>query len=203
MRHAAEVKSAQFSPDGTKIVTASDDHTARLWDASSGKPFTDPFAHPAEVTSARFSPDGRQIVTVCNDKTIRIWDAESGKLLAEPFPGGDGQSAQFRPDGKRLLTASQEGGVFLWDLLPAEKSAPRWLLTLAEMLAGQRLDDHGVFQIIRTDPSQTRKEIEDQLAQSSSDEWSAWGKWWLGDRSNRTISPFSQISVHESNQSKP
>jgi len=203
LRHAAEVKSAQFSPDGTKIVTASDDHTARLWDASSGKPLTDPFAHPAEVTSARFSPDGRQIVTVCNDKAIRIWDAESGKLLAEPFPGGDGQSAQFSSDGKRLLIAAQEGGAFLWDLLPAEKSAPRWLLTLAEMLAGQRLDDNGVFQIIRTDPSQTRKEIEDQLAKSSSDEWSAWGKWWLGDRSSRTISPFSQISLREYNQSEP
>jgi WD40 repeat protein len=203
LRHTDAVMSAQFSPDGTKIVTASNDHTARLWDASSGKLLTDPLEHPAEVTSARFSPDGRQIVTVCNDKTIRVWDAESGKQIAEPFPGGDSQSAQFSPDGKRLLIASQEGGASLWDLLPTEKTAPGWLLTLAQILAGQRLDDNGVFQILRTDPNQTRKEIEDQLAKSSSDEWSAWGKWFLGDRSTRTISPFSQIPVREYNQSEP
>ncbi|HEX4631550.1 MAG TPA: TIR domain-containing protein [Chthoniobacterales bacterium] len=203
LRHTAEVTFAEFSPDGTKIVTASDDHTARLWDASTGKPLTDPLQHPAEVMSARFSPNGRQIVTTCIDKAVRIWDVESGKLIAEPFPGGDDQSAQFSPDGKRLLIAWQDGGVFSWDLLPSERAAPGWLLSLAEMVAGQRLDDHGVFQVIRTDPSQTRDEIENELAKNGGDEWSAFGKWWLGDRKARTISPFSQISVAEYNQSKP
>ena len=29
--------SAQFSPDGTRIVTASGDKTARVWDAATGK----------------------------------------------------------------------------------------------------------------------------------------------------------------------
>jgi len=197
LRHTSEVKSAQFSPDGTKILTASDDHTARLWDASTGKPLSDPLQHPAEVTSARFSHDGRQIVTVCTDKAIRIWDAETGKQIAEPFQNGDAQSAQFSPDGKRLLIASQQAEVFLLDLMPADKTAPRWLLTLAEMLAGQRLDDNGVFQVIRSDPSQTRKEIEDQLEKTKEEEWSAWGKWWLADRATRTISPFSQITVPE------
>lgn len=197
LRHTGPVTSAQFSPDGSRIITASDDRTARLWDSSTGKPLTDPLEHPAEVTSARFGPDGRQIVTVCSDNIIRIWDAESGKLIADPFEGGDAQSAEFSPDGKRLLIASQQKGVLVRDLAPTEKTAPPWLLTLAEMLAGQRLDDNGVFQIIRTDPSQIRKEIEDQLAKTKDNEWSAWGRWWLGDRSARTISPFSQITIPE------
>ena len=36
------VNSAAFSPDGKRIVTASDDKTARIWDAASGKPIGEP-----------------------------------------------------------------------------------------------------------------------------------------------------------------
>jgi WD40 repeat protein len=195
--HTEQVVSARFSPDGSRIATASNDRTARLWDAVTGKPLTDPLPHPAEVTFVSFSPDGRQIVTGCLDKAIRIWDVESGKLIADPFQSGDTHSAQFSSDGKRLLVVAQEAGVYVWDLLPRNKTAPGWLLTLAETLAGQRLDDNGVFQIIKSDPAQTRKEIEAQIEKESDEEWRAWGRWWLGDRGTRTISPFSQITVAE------
>ena len=39
------VHSAQFSPDGQRVVTASRDKTARLWDAASGKPIGEPMKH--------------------------------------------------------------------------------------------------------------------------------------------------------------
>jgi WD40 repeat protein len=197
LHHTANIASAQFSPDGSKIATASEDRTARLWDAATGKPLTDSLEHPAQVTSVAFSPDGRQIVTVCADKAIRIWDVETGKLIADPFQSSDTQSAQFSSDGKRLLIVAQQAGVYVWDLLPRNKTTPGWLLTLAEMLAGQRLDDNGVFQIIKSDPSQTRKEIEAQIEKESDEDWAAWGRWWLGDRGARKISPFSQITVAE------
>jgi len=196
LQHTAQVLSAQFSPDGSRIATASDDRTARLWDAITGKPLTDPLEHPAEVTFVSFSPDGRQIVTGCLDKAIRIWDVESGKLIADPFQSSDTRSAQFSSDGKRLLVVA-ETGVCVWDLLPRNKTAPGWLLTLAETLAGQRLDDNGVFQIIKSDPAQTRKEIEAQIEKESDEEWAGWGRWWLGDRGTRKISPFSQITIAE------
>ena len=45
MKHEDSVNSAQFSPDGQRVVTASDDQTARLWDAASGKPIGEPMKH--------------------------------------------------------------------------------------------------------------------------------------------------------------
>jgi len=49
---------AAFSPDGARAVTASVNKTARVWDARSGKPLTEPRAHQGHVMVATFSPDG-------------------------------------------------------------------------------------------------------------------------------------------------
>ena len=64
--------------------SASKDETARVWDAQSGKPLTDPLKHDREVESARFSPDGTRIVTVSGN-VARVWDAQTGKPVTEPM----------------------------------------------------------------------------------------------------------------------
>ena len=75
--------SAAFSPDGKRIVTASDDKTARVWDAASGKPIGEPLkGHEDLVWSAAFSPDGKRIVTASQDETARIWDAATASRSA-------------------------------------------------------------------------------------------------------------------------
>jgi len=107
---------AQFSPDGKRVVTASQDKTARVWDAQTGQPLTEPMTHGGTVVSAQFSPDGKTIVTASQDATARVWDARTGQPLTEPLKHASCvTSAQFDPDGKRIVTASQDSAARVWD----------------------------------------------------------------------------------------
>ena len=75
------LSAAAFSPDGARILTASADNTAKLWDAASGNLIAS-FAHQGTVKAVAFSPDGARILTGSADKTAKLWDAASGKLIA-------------------------------------------------------------------------------------------------------------------------
>jgi TPR repeat protein len=110
------VISAGFSPDGTRVVTASYDNTARLWDAKTGAALAVLKGHTGIVISAGFSPDGTRVVTASSDKTARLWDAKTGAALAV-LKGHTGsvKSAGFSPDGARVVTASYDNTARLWD----------------------------------------------------------------------------------------
>jgi WD40 repeat protein len=69
--HENAVYSAAFSPDGAHIVTASEDHTARIWDAATGSEFKVLRGHTNAVRSAAFSPNGTRVVTA-SEGTPRI-----------------------------------------------------------------------------------------------------------------------------------
>ena len=69
----SDVSSVRTSPDGTRIVTASSDKTARLWDAETGRMLQVLEGHGGWVLSAEFSPDGTRIVTASHDRTARLW----------------------------------------------------------------------------------------------------------------------------------
>jgi WD40 repeat protein len=77
------VNSAAFSPDGSLIVTASDDMTARVWDAASGKVMAVLRGHESYALSAAFTPDGSSIVTGSDDRTARIWDVRLETMPAK------------------------------------------------------------------------------------------------------------------------
>ncbi len=117
------MSSASFSPDGTRIVTASDDNTARVWDSSSGRAIAALSGHEGRVESASFSPDGTRIVTASEDHTARVWDASPNtpddRRAIATLSGHESEvtSAAFSPDpdGTRIVTASGDGTARVWD----------------------------------------------------------------------------------------
>jgi WD40 repeat protein/serine/threonine protein kinase len=112
--HQDVVNDAAFSPDGARILTASRDKTAKLWDAASGKLIAS-FAHQDAVVHAAFSPDGARILTASADHSAKLWDAPSGQLIASFAHQDRVSDAEFSPDGGRILTASADNTAKLWD----------------------------------------------------------------------------------------
>ena len=63
----------------TRIVTASNDRTASVWDIASGE-MTTTLKHDLEVNSAAFDPSGSVVVTASQDQSAKLWDPESAQV---------------------------------------------------------------------------------------------------------------------------
>ena len=114
--HEGQVWTIVFSRDGARILSASEDRTAVIWDAVNGKKIRTLTGHNAAVLSAAFSPDGQRIVTSSSDRTTRLWNAASGAELVQ-LAGHTGPiaSAASSPDGARIVTGSYDQTVRLFD----------------------------------------------------------------------------------------
>jgi WD40 repeat protein/tRNA A-37 threonylcarbamoyl transferase component Bud32 len=104
-----------FSPDGTIIVTGSEDHTACLWEAATGTRLRT-LPHGGLVTAVAFSPDGKTVLTGSTDKAARLWDITTGEVR-HCFVGHGGAvwDVAFSPDAKAVLTGSEDHSARLWD----------------------------------------------------------------------------------------
>ncbi len=115
--HKGTVVHAAFSPDGRRIVTASWDKTARVWNAATGQLVATLVGHTARLEHAAFSPDGLRIVTAAGeDRTPRVWNAVDGQLVAA-LVGHTSivWHAAFSADGRRIVTASLDKTARVWD----------------------------------------------------------------------------------------
>ena len=95
-----------FSSGGSRILTASRDKTARVWDAATGKEFAILRGHTEHLNGAIFTRSGHRVITTSGDKTARIWDSTSFTNRRLYFGAN---AAIFSPDGAHILIASTDG----------------------------------------------------------------------------------------------
>jgi hypothetical protein len=117
------VASAALSPDGRFVATGSWDHSAKIWDAASGRALRKlSGGHTGYINAVDFSlnpADGSrlELLTASDDGTARLWDVESGQPTGVIFRGHSGRisCASFSPDGSRVLTAGGDKTARVWD----------------------------------------------------------------------------------------
>ena len=112
--HASSVKSVNFSPDESIIISAGVDTTIKVWNKIDGKLIKTLSGHQSWVNSACFSSNGKTILS-CSEEII-LWDFESGKIL-NTFESHTSMinSCCFSPDEKYILSASKDRTVKLWE----------------------------------------------------------------------------------------
>ena len=93
--HSDSVASVAFSPDSTRLASASYDRTVKIWDAGSGACLQTLEGHSDSVNSVAFSPDSTRLASASDDRTVKIWDA-----------GGSGACLQTLDVGKLLFNIS-------------------------------------------------------------------------------------------------
>jgi WD40 repeat protein len=142
--HGAWIGHAAFSPDGTRVVTASRDGRGGLWDARTGENIAW-LGHDDRVSWATFSDRGDVVATASRDGTARIWDGETGEPRAR-LVGHRGAvtRVEFSPNGRHLVTTSTDATARIWSAstgrqLVALRGHHRWVTDAFYMDRGRTI----------------------------------------------------------------
>ena len=119
--HTNYVKSVAFTPNGKKIISASDDKTLRIWDPETGECLQVISGSEFRFNDLAVSPCGNYAVTACGlggkGNILQIWDLNSGECVRVLEGHTDVVNAvAFSPDGRYILSGSKDQTIRLWEL---------------------------------------------------------------------------------------
>ena len=115
--HTGTIWGLALSRDGSRLATASEDRTLRIWDSKALKSLRTLNGHEGPVYAVAMSPDGRIVLSGGADKTVRLWDAKNGQEL-QKFTGHTDivRAVALTPDGKYALSGGNDRLLRVWDL---------------------------------------------------------------------------------------
>jgi WD40 repeat protein len=120
--HTQGIFRLAFNADGTRMITASYDGTAKVWDLTLSQEVFARAIHGGWVWDVAFSPDGTQLATAGADGNAMVWDLASGDaLLVLPDSTDVVHSVAFSPDGQMLAAVGAERSVTLWETASGRK----------------------------------------------------------------------------------
>ncbi|OQD86920.1 hypothetical protein PENSOL_c082G12047 [Penicillium solitum] len=110
--HTGSVDSIAWSPDGSRLASASADSTVRIWDPVTGQCASTLKGHSSYVNSIAWSQDGSRLASASHDNTVRIWDPATGQCIST-FEGHSDSafSIAWSQDRGRLASASHDNTV--------------------------------------------------------------------------------------------
>jgi WD40 repeat protein len=115
--HSNCVRALAFSPDGQLVASASDDSTARVWEAATGICRSTLEGHSDYIRAVVFSPDGQLVASASDDWTVRVWEV-SGTYCSTLEGHNDWVTAvAFSPDGQLIVSSSDDQTVRVWDVV--------------------------------------------------------------------------------------
>ena len=115
--HRDTIYSAQISPDGDILATASYDRDAITWNIADGQPLKVFSGHNDPIYSLSFSQNGKLIATASGDRTIKLWDVATGQRL-DTFsqPAKDQTTVAFSPDGRFVSAGGADARIRIWQI---------------------------------------------------------------------------------------
>lgn len=163
--HSGGVTACTYSPDGSRILSASTDNTLNIWDSVTGVEIASLSGHSSVVNSCAYSPDGRRIVSGANDFTLRIWDADIGvEIITIEAHSSVVTTCAYSPDGRRIVSGSWDKSLKIWDTNTGMKVAilrghSKWVTSCAYSPDGKRIVSGSEDNTLRIWDSETGKEI--------------------------------------------
>jgi WD40 repeat protein len=113
--HSDEVLDVSFNTTGNRLVTASADCTARVYNVMTGACIAILIGHEGEISKVQFSPNGAKIITASSDRTCRLWAVETGECL-QVLEGHSDEifSCAFNYTGETIITGSKDNTCRIW-----------------------------------------------------------------------------------------
>jgi WD40 repeat protein len=120
--NASRVTSITFSPDGERLISASEDGAIKIWDARTSEDLRTIPGYTGPIVSLAFSGDGGQLVSASRDGSINVYDA-SARQEVRTLMGHSSTvtDADFSPNGAWLATASFDGNIKIWDVVSGKE----------------------------------------------------------------------------------